>query len=336
MSALRAADDLTLIRALEIVREATKDQSAFELLPLGREAKAYLRVKSKRLTPASERTWESVLDKLARYFPALELDDFELPEGAERLETFMADQWGDREPRTYNRALSVIRDFFKWQVKRQRMRSNPATLIEPARVRDVERTVFTEDQAHAILASAESLRDRIALRLLLVYGLRQGALRAIQIKHFDYQRRRLTIFTKGGKVRPLAIPHAAFWTDLERYVLEIEAQPHHYLMPTATGNQWSRREDPTRPMSNRGAHYWWYARLEDAGIVPQGTTRGEKMHKARHSAGQRVLDKTGNLKAVQKLLGHASIQTTGDIYTGWDEGQLAASLLQAWPDEEDH
>ena len=41
---------------------------------------------------------------------------------------------------------------------------------------------------------------------------------------------------------------------------------------------------------------------------------GEKMHKARHSAGQRVLDATGNLKATQKLLGHSSIQTTGDIY----------------------
>ena len=47
------------------------------------------------------------------------------------------------------------------------------------------------------------------------------------------------------------------------------------------------------------------------------------MHKARHTAGQRVLDATGNLKAAQKLLGHASIQTTGDIYTDWDIDQLA-------------
>jgi Phage integrase family len=38
------------------------------------------------------------------------------------------------------------------------------------------------------------------------------------------------------------------------------------------------------------------------------------MHKARHTAGQRVLDASGNLKAVQELLGHFSIQTTGDIY----------------------
>ncbi len=50
------------------------------------------------------------------------------------------------------------------------------------------------------------------------------------------------------------------------------------------------------------------------------------MHKARHTAGQRVLDATGNLKAVQKLLGHASIPTTGDIYADWDIDQLADTL----------
>jgi site-specific recombinase XerC len=50
------------------------------------------------------------------------------------------------------------------------------------------------------------------------------------------------------------------------------------------------------------------------------------MHKARHTAGQRVLDASGNLKAVQKLLGHTSIQTTGDIYADWDIDQLATTM----------
>jgi site-specific recombinase XerC len=61
-------------------------------------------------------------------------------------------------------------------------------------------------------------------------------------------------------------------------------------------------------------------------VVPEGTSRGERMHEARHTAGQRVLDATGNLKAVQKLLGHASIQTTADIYTDWDIEQLADTM----------
>lgn len=51
------------------------------------------------------------------------------------------------------------------------------------------------------------------------------------------------------------------------------------------------------------------------------------MISARHTAGQRLLDHTqGNLKAVQKLLGHSSITTTGDIYTDWDIDQLAETL----------
>ena len=59
------------------------------------------------------------------------------------------------------------------------------------------------------------------------------------------------------------------------------------------------------------------------------------MHKARHTAGQRVLDKTGNLKSVQRLLGHESIATTGDIYVDVDEEQLAAALMKALDDEAD-
>jgi site-specific recombinase XerC len=89
-------------------------------------------------------------------------------------------------------------------------------------------------------------------------------------------------------------------------------------------------------MSGHGMHSWWYRCLAKAGVVPEGTESGERMHKARHTAGQRVLDATGNLKAVQKLLGHSSIQTTGDVYADWDIDQLAqtmADVLSA--DDED-
>jgi integrase len=80
-------------------------------------------------------------------------------------------------------------------------------------------------------------------------------------------------------------------------------------------------------MGGHGLHRWWYRCLQNAGIVPEGQISGERMHKARHTAGQRVLDYTrGNLKAVQKLLGHSSISTTGDIYTDWDIDQLAETL----------
>jgi Phage integrase family len=53
-----------------------------------------------------------------------------------------------------------------------------------------------------------------------------------------------------------------------------------------------------------------------------------RAHKTRRTAGQRVRDATGNLKAVQKLLGHSSIQTTGDIYADWDVHQLASTIAE--------
>ena len=58
------------------------------------------------------------------------------------------------------------------------------------------------------------------------------------------------------------------------------------------------------------------------------------MHKARHTAGQRVLDHTrGNLKATQKLLGHSSISTTADIYVDWDIDKLAETLKSMLEDD---
>jgi site-specific recombinase XerC len=59
------------------------------------------------------------------------------------------------------------------------------------------------------LTAQDDIRDRVALHLLLDYGLRKGALQTIQFRHFDHLRKRVTIFTKGQKVRDLPIAQAA-------------------------------------------------------------------------------------------------------------------------------
>jgi integrase len=318
----------------EEYRERMRDKS-YQLCPLGHAAASYLHAKRKRLTDSSFRDYEGCLDKLARYFPDLELADLEPPIGVNRIEEFLDATWGRREPRTYNKNLSIVKDFIRWQIVRGELHGDPTLPIERARSRQVYRTTFTNDQRRAIIASADELRDRIALRLLLDYGIRKGALTAVQFKHFDHQRRRLTIFTKGQKVRELPIPHPAFWLDLERHILDVEARPEHYLMPRMKGNGASTSLDAKLPMGAHGMHSWWYRRLEAAGVVPTGTTSGERMHKARHTAGQRVLDATGNLKAVQKLLGHSSIQTTGDVYADWDIDQLATTMAQVLAEDEE-
>lgn len=328
-----AATQLTTPEIARLYREAMRDKS-YQEYPLGQEAAAYLRAKRKRLTASSYRDYESCLDKLVRYFPDLELVDLEPPVGTERIEECLDHYWGEREPRTYNKNMSIIGNFLEFQRLRGRMHGDPMLAIERARKREVYRTTFSNEQTRAIVASQDDLRDRIALRLLLDYGLRKGALRVIQFKHFDHQRRRLTIFTKGQKVRELPIPQPAFWLDLERHILDVEAKASDYLVcGQRTIPRAGVRRFPDRPMSDHGLHRWWYRCLTNAGIVPTGTLSGERMHKARHTAGQRVLDHTGNLKAVQKLLGHASIQTTGDVYADWDINQLAMTLAQVLDEE---
>jgi integrase len=321
--------------AAQLHREAVKDKS-YQLLPLGEDVAEYMRAKRKRLTPSSERSYEGTLHKLAQDFSDLRVEDFEPPIGTARVEQFLDDRWGDGQPGTYNVCLAHVKDFFKHFQRRGRLQGDPTLIIERAKKRDVLRTVFSTEQRRAIVASAGEQRDRVALRLLLDYGLRKGALRAVQFKHFDWQRRELVIFTKGEKIRSLPLPDAVLWTELERLTLETEAKPSDFLMclvkpiPRA-----GVRRFPARQMSSTAMHRWWYRQLEHAGIVATGETSGEKMHKARHTAGQRVLDATGDLKLTQKLLGHASIQTTGDIYVDYDNAQFAAKLADVLRDGDD-
>src|SRR4051794_6267517 len=114
----------------------------------------------------------------------------------------MDEQWGHHEPRTYNSNLSAVKEFFKWAHMHGKLHGNPALLIRRAKARQPHRETFTTDQLRAIVAAQPELRDRIVLRLLLNYGLRKAAIRAVQFKHFDHVRRRLTVFLKGGKNRP--------------------------------------------------------------------------------------------------------------------------------------
>jgi hypothetical protein len=157
-------DQMTLGEAARVMRDAVGDKS-YQVTPLGEEIANYLHVKRKRLTASSHRDYESGLDKLARHFPDLRLEDFEPPAGTERLEEFLDLQWGGGAPRTYNKNLSIVKDFFQWQIRRGRLHGDPTLLIERAKSRQVYRTTFTTDQRHAIVAEQSSRRDRIALRL---------------------------------------------------------------------------------------------------------------------------------------------------------------------------
>lgn len=137
--------ELTVVDAARIMREAMRDKS-YRAFPLGQDVAGYLYAKRKRLTDASYRDYEGGLDKFVRYHCDLVIGDFEPPVGTRRLEEFLDYQYGASAPRTYNKNLSILRDFFKFEVLRGELHGDPTLAIERARSRGVHRETFNPDR----------------------------------------------------------------------------------------------------------------------------------------------------------------------------------------------
>jgi integrase len=359
--------------------------SDVERFPTGREislpkaAASYIMFKRKRLTAKSEIGYRAVLDELTKNHPGATLADFEPPNGSILIEDFLAARWGNLAPRTYNKSFSVLSDFFGWHVDRGTLNRDPMATIEKAKARPVRRVTFTDDECARILAANPQPRDQIALRLLLFYGIRKGALCSIRFCDFDPETRRLVVFTKGEKYHVLPIVEEDIW----QLLAQINEPGDHYLLPRQRNRMRKSHDrhlfehasdllgelqetaeaitdpacsrelaqllervdlafgglslvvaaasmrttaDPSKPIGSHSAHLWWYRCLTKAGVVGRGQTSGRKMHGARHTAIQRVLDKTGNLKAAQAVAGHATIGTTADVYTDWTASQTEETM----------
>jgi integrase len=122
----------------------------------------------------------------------------------------------------------------------------------------------------------------------------------------------------------MPIPDPGFWNDLGRLIVEDESAPNHFLLPQRKAIP--KRWDPVAGRNQSVTHFFHEQPLALTACTTGGTGASDTLvssrrarraasgcTKARHTAGQRMLDKTGNLKAVQKLLGDSSIQTTADI-----------------------
>lgn len=344
-----------------------------------RAAATWKLAKRKRLTPASQRGYEAIMDDFTAAHSGLLLSDFDSAQGAAMVEQHLAERYGLLAPRTYNKGLSVLTGFFGWYADRATIGRNPAKTIEPAKARAIHRRTFTDGEVIQILTSNKGPRDQIALRLLLFFGIRKGALRGIRFDDFKPESRELTIVTKGEKIQTLQIDDAV-WELLD----ELREPGNHYLLPkrktrkrvppqraalhdlgaafavaevalrqAATDEQSASeladvldtlklagtrlaiavdtastrvRFELTEPIGEHGCHLWWYRCLGRAGVVEKGATAGRRMHWSRHTAIQRIVDKTGNISLAQDVAGHTNIGTT----TGYTRpsAQLQAETMR--------
>lgn len=344
---------LTLADAARMMRESVKDKS-YRGTPLGLEVAHFLRYFRFEFgaTPESYRDYEAILAKLATYFADFEeWSFFEPPIGTTRVREFIAHYWekpGDeRAPATRKKVRAVLKSFFDWAGSEFKIHQNPVLGIRVPRRRDVEREAFDQNVSDRIIAAQTDLHDRVAVKLLLLAGLRKGSLQGIRIKDMDLGKRRIRVKAKGQKLRWMPIPSEELRKEMAELVRKHD--PEDYLLcaekpvPYWDKGQIAGLDKPNvrlvaypkKPKGAHGLHNWWYRCLARAGIVAEGVTSGKKMHTARYTAGTNFYRETKDSKATQRLLGHEDYSTTMNIYVNPSEDSLAEWMAKVFDAADD-
>jgi len=222
-------------------------------------------------------------------------------------------------PATLARKLSTLRGFTRFLTESGVLSADPArSLPGPRRRRRLPR-VLSMREVDTLVAATEgtdplALRDRLILELLYGCGLRSMELVALRLGDVQAAQSQLIVRGKGGKMRvvPLGeVAAAALHRYLERGRGELERQRGGGSVIEALG---ARRDEPLL-LSRTGRALLTsdvrrlvvkYSRL--AGIDPASP------HMLRHAYATHMLERGADLRAIQELLGHASVSTT-QVYT---------------------
>jgi integrase/recombinase XerC len=233
------------------------------------------------------------------------------------------------------RMLSAWRSYFSWLVDSGRLSANPAAGLRPPRRARRLPKALTADQA-VTLAAYEgdghwlSVRDHALVELLYSSGLRLAELVSLDWRHFEPTRTagrssswidlaggEATVLGKGSKTRTVPIGAPARLA-LERWLerrAELRQCDERALFVSSRGGRLSARSVQARLAQ--------LSRMLGLGVHVHP-------HVLRHSFASHLLQSSGDLRAVQELLGHANIATT-QVYTRLDWQHLARAYDAAHP-----
>jgi integrase/recombinase XerC len=229
--------------------------------------------------------------------------------------------------------LSVWRSFYRWLALHQTLAMNPvADVRAPKRARTLPKALSVDDAVTLMDASRtdtpHALRDRAMLELFYSCGLRLAELIGLDVKFsstaqyrsagwIDLDAADVTVLGKGGKRRTAPIGSKALdalqrWLAVRHQLLK---QDPHPLFLSARGLRMSA--GVVRERVKRAA-------------LAAGIPSHVHPHMLRHSFATHMLQSSGDLRAVQELLGHASVAAT-QVYTSLDFQHLARIYDQAHP-----
>jgi integrase/recombinase XerC len=223
--------------------------------------------------------------------------------------------------RSVARRLSAVRTFLNYLIERGVLKSNAGVHVQaPKAPRRLPATLDT-DQVASLLAiegrDPLTLRDRAMLELFYSSGLRLAELVGLNLGDVDVADRTVRVLGKGSKARVVPVGAKALAALDEWLAVRVElaraGEPAMFV---------SQRGERVSPRTVQKRVNDWARR--------QGAPTGVHPHMLRHSFATHVLESSGNLRAVQEMLGHASLSTT-QIYTHLDFQHLAHVYDQAHP-----
>ncbi|MCJ1706675.1 tyrosine recombinase XerC [Microbacterium sp. VKM Ac-2923] len=303
----------------------------------------------RRLSPATVRAYRADLAALVaavgdRAITGIDIDDL-------REWQWQATKAGQSKA-TAARRTSTVRGLFAWAAEQGLVTVDPSQrMVSPKRGRTLP-AVATVDALDAVLSDASvraadgdaiALRDHALLETLYGSGARVSEICGLDLDDIDHERRTLRLHGKGDKERvvPFGLPaeHA-----LQAYL--VRARPVLWARRFAGEDSAARTSDnPSQPDRDAGTADSRAVFLGAKGgrlgpravhalvsrtVAPRVGAEVLGPHALRHSAATHLLDGGADLRAVQEILGHASLGTT-QIYTHVSAERLREAYRLAHP-----
>jgi len=223
--------------------------------------------------------------------------------------------------KSLGRMLSAWRGFFHYLARDHGFTRNPCSGVRPPKSPKSLPKALSPDQATRLVSFPENdplaVRDRAMFELLYSSGLRLSELTSLRQGDVSFADATVRVIGKGNKTRVVPVGSHALQA-LQAWLPVRESLP--------------QRSDSALFLNQRGGAISPRAvqsRLKAWGIK-QGLPLHVHPHMLRHSFASHVLQSSGDLRAVQEMLGHASISTT-QVYTHLDFQYLAKVYDQAHP-----
>jgi integrase/recombinase XerC len=272
----------------------------------------------RRLSPHTTRNYARDIGALIELAGETALGRLQVPQ----VRRFVAQLHGrGLDGRTLARMLSAWRGFFNYLVRDHHFGQNPCLGIRAPKAAKRLPHALSPDEAGRLMEVAGedtlALRDKAILELLYSSGLRLSELTGLAPMDVNYTDSTVRVMGKGAKTRIVpvgrhAIAALKIWLAARE---QIHGLQYDALFVNRKGTRLSQRTVQARLKLH---------------AVKQGLGRRVHPHALRHSFASHVLQSSGDLRAVQDMLGHASISTT-QVYTQLDFQHLAKVYDAAHP-----